>query len=201
MCQQMLSWAVDVTKGSSGDLLELYCGNGNFTLPLAQNFKQVCCQPAGSTTRGSGRQLASLLCVFSTVCQECCSSSVRPLPCTQRQYCLCVVVRCWCAGCRGVQVVATEVSKGSVAAARHNIEANSVSNIFMARMSSEEFVETWRVKGSRQRLTGLDWEQLQLQTLLVDPPRCVCVCGGGGAVVRAVTVPMFAVVLVRLLRT
>ncbi len=41
MCQQMLSWAVDVTRGSSGDLLELYCGNGNFTLPLAQNFKQV----------------------------------------------------------------------------------------------------------------------------------------------------------------
>lgn len=42
MCQQMLSWAVDVTKGSSEwDLLELYCGNGNFTLPLAQNFKQV----------------------------------------------------------------------------------------------------------------------------------------------------------------
>jgi tRNA (uracil-5-)-methyltransferase len=41
MCQQMLNWAVDVTKGSSGDLLELYCGNGNFTLPLAQNFKQV----------------------------------------------------------------------------------------------------------------------------------------------------------------
>lgn len=37
----MLNWAVDVTKGSSGDLLELYCGNGNFTLPLAQNFKQV----------------------------------------------------------------------------------------------------------------------------------------------------------------
>lgn len=46
MCQQMLSWAVDVTKGSSGDLLELYCGNGNFTLPLAQNFKQVRWQTA-----------------------------------------------------------------------------------------------------------------------------------------------------------
>jgi tRNA (uracil-5-)-methyltransferase len=44
----MLNWAVDVTKGSSGDLLELYCGNGNFTLPLAQNFKQVCvCRLAG----------------------------------------------------------------------------------------------------------------------------------------------------------
>lgn len=49
MCQQMLSWAVDATKGSSGDLLELYCGNGNFTLPLAQNFKQVRCQPVSCT--------------------------------------------------------------------------------------------------------------------------------------------------------
>jgi tRNA (uracil-5-)-methyltransferase len=68
-------------------------------------------------------------------------------------------------------VVATEVSKASVAAARHNIDANSISNIFLARMSSEEFVETWRVKGTRYRLTGLDWEQLELKTLLVDPPR------------------------------
>lgn len=108
VCQQMLSWAVDVTKGSSGDLLELYCGNGNFTLPLAQNFKQV---------------------------------------------------------------VATEVSKASVTAARHNIQVNGIDNIFLARMSSEEFVETWRVKGTRNRLAGLDWEQLSLNTLLVDPPR------------------------------
>jgi tRNA (uracil-5-)-methyltransferase len=73
--------------------------------------------------------------------------------------------------CCGLQVVATEVSKASVAAARHNIEANGISNIFLARMSSEEFVETWRVKGTRYRLTGLDWEQLELKTLLVDPPR------------------------------
>lgn len=27
---QMLEWALDVTKGATGDLLELYCGNGNF---------------------------------------------------------------------------------------------------------------------------------------------------------------------------
>jgi hypothetical protein len=38
-------------------------------------------------------------------------------------------------------------------------------------MSSEEFVETWKVKGTRHRLAGLDWEQLSLNTLLVDPPR------------------------------
>ncbi|RKS84653.1 tRNA (uracil-5-)-methyltransferase [Orbus hercynius] len=37
----MLNWAVNVTKGLSGDLLELYCGNGNFSVALAQNFKHV----------------------------------------------------------------------------------------------------------------------------------------------------------------
>jgi tRNA (uracil-5-)-methyltransferase len=38
---QMLEWALDVTRGSKGDLLELYCGNGNFSLALARNFDRV----------------------------------------------------------------------------------------------------------------------------------------------------------------
>lgn len=38
---QMLTWACDALAGSTGDLLELYCGSGNFTLPLAQYFRQV----------------------------------------------------------------------------------------------------------------------------------------------------------------
>ena len=38
---KMLEWAQDVTKKSSGDLLELYCGNGNFSIALAQNFDRV----------------------------------------------------------------------------------------------------------------------------------------------------------------
>jgi tRNA (uracil-5-)-methyltransferase len=38
---QMLEWALDVTQGSQGDLLELYCGNGNFSLALARNFERV----------------------------------------------------------------------------------------------------------------------------------------------------------------
>ncbi|WP_337263202.1 MULTISPECIES: tRNA (uridine(54)-C5)-methyltransferase TrmA [unclassified Serratia (in: enterobacteria)] len=37
----MLEWALDVTQDSQGDLLELYCGNGNFSLALARNFKRV----------------------------------------------------------------------------------------------------------------------------------------------------------------
>lgn len=38
---KMLEWAIDATKNSTGDLLELYCGNGNFSIALAQNFNKV----------------------------------------------------------------------------------------------------------------------------------------------------------------
>ena len=38
---KMLEWAIDCTQGSQGDLLELYCGNGNFSIALAQNFRKV----------------------------------------------------------------------------------------------------------------------------------------------------------------
>lgn len=37
----MLEWALDATQNSTGDLLELYCGNGNFSLALARNFNRV----------------------------------------------------------------------------------------------------------------------------------------------------------------
>lgn len=38
---KMLEWALDCTRDSSGDLLELYCGNGNFSLALAPHFRRV----------------------------------------------------------------------------------------------------------------------------------------------------------------
>lgn len=41
VCEHMLSWAQDCTAGIEGDLLELYCGNGNFSIPLAKNFRKV----------------------------------------------------------------------------------------------------------------------------------------------------------------
>ncbi len=37
----MLEWAIDCTRDSKGDLLELYCGNGNFSIALAKNFDKV----------------------------------------------------------------------------------------------------------------------------------------------------------------
>jgi tRNA (uracil-5-)-methyltransferase len=75
------------------------------------------------------------------------------------------------AHCLLLQVIATEVSKASVVAAAANLEANGVTNVRLARMSAEEFTDTWRSRGTRQRLSGLDWDSLRLTTLLVDPPR------------------------------
>ena len=41
VCQHMLQWACDAAEQSEKDLLELYCGNGNFTLPLSLKFNRV----------------------------------------------------------------------------------------------------------------------------------------------------------------
>ena len=38
---KMLEWARRCTANSQGDLLELYCGNGNFSIALASNFRKV----------------------------------------------------------------------------------------------------------------------------------------------------------------
>ncbi len=39
--RQMLGWARAQAQGLGGDLLELYCGNGNFTVALAPLFERV----------------------------------------------------------------------------------------------------------------------------------------------------------------
>lgn len=41
VCQKMLEWACNAAEQSDKDLLELYCGNGNFTLPLSTKFNRV----------------------------------------------------------------------------------------------------------------------------------------------------------------
>ena len=41
MNQKMLAWAQQLSKPLSGDLLELYCGNGNFSIALAEHYNKV----------------------------------------------------------------------------------------------------------------------------------------------------------------
>jgi len=50
VCEKMLGWACDVAQNLGGDLLELYCGNGNFTLPLSQHFRQVLATEVSKTS-------------------------------------------------------------------------------------------------------------------------------------------------------
>ncbi|WP_250460896.1 tRNA (uridine(54)-C5)-methyltransferase TrmA [Microbulbifer litoralis] len=41
ICRSMIGWAGDACRDAGGDLLELYCGNGNFTIPLCEHFDRV----------------------------------------------------------------------------------------------------------------------------------------------------------------
>jgi len=114
VCEQMLGWAFDATRGfEESDLCELYCGNGCFTIALAPNFRRV---------------------------------------------------------------VATELSKSSVHLAEGNVAANGVTNVQVARLSAEEFVEAHARRRHFRRLetAGIDLGEAggyQLETLFVDPPR------------------------------
>jgi tRNA (uracil-5-)-methyltransferase len=55
VCKKMLHWALDVTQGQKGDLVELYCGNGNFSLPLARNFNHVVATEISKTSVNSAQ--------------------------------------------------------------------------------------------------------------------------------------------------
>ncbi len=41
VAEKMLNWVFEKTRDCQGDLLELYCGNGNFSLAVAKNFNKV----------------------------------------------------------------------------------------------------------------------------------------------------------------
>lgn len=108
VCEQMVTWAKEHSRGSAGDLLELYCGNGNFSIPLAENFRRA---------------------------------------------------------------LGTEISRVSVGSAQHNIAANGVDNLRIARMSSEDFAAAWLGQTQSRRLREWQVNDYDFRTLLVDPPR------------------------------
>jgi len=59
VCEQMLAWARDVSAPVEGeaprDLVELYCGNGNFTLALAENFRKLLGTEISRTSVAAGQ--------------------------------------------------------------------------------------------------------------------------------------------------
>ena len=106
----MLTWACERGASVGGDLLELYCGNGNFTLPLACHFDHV---------------------------------------------------------------IATELSKTSVRAARENLAENAIDNVHIIRLSAEEVSQAIRGYREFRRLAELPrpLADYDLRTIFVDPPR------------------------------
>lgn len=53
VCESMLGWALAGAETLSGDLLELYCGNGNFTIPLSRAFDKVLATEISKTSVNS----------------------------------------------------------------------------------------------------------------------------------------------------
>lgn len=106
--EQMISWAMKNFSGIEGDLLELYCGAGNFTIPFSKKFNKV---------------------------------------------------------------LATEISKSSINAAKANMLLNDVNNIEFVRMSVEEFVEALDGVRIFNRMKDIDITKYDIKSIFVDPPR------------------------------
>jgi len=106
--EQMISWAMKHFSKAQGDLLELYCGAGNFTIPFAKIFNKV---------------------------------------------------------------LATEISKSSINAAKANMQLNFVENIEFVRMSVEEFVQALDGVRAFRRMKDIDISSYNISSIFVDPPR------------------------------
>jgi tRNA (uracil-5-)-methyltransferase len=108
--QKMIAWAGQhLGQRPKEDLLELYCGNGNFTAPLSKRFRKV---------------------------------------------------------------LATEISKTSVRAAKENFALNRIENVSIARMSSEDFTSALNGEREFRRLAGINLkEDYRFSAIFIDPPR------------------------------
>ena len=69
------------------------------------------------------------------------------------------------------KVLATEISKSSIKAAKENCEINNIENIVFARLSSSEMTEALKGERKFRRLEGIDLDSYDFSCVLVDPPR------------------------------
>jgi len=106
--EQMVTWALEQFSDAKGDLLELYCGAGNFTIPFAKLFDKV---------------------------------------------------------------LATEISKSSINAAKANMQLNSVENIEFLRMDVEDFIGALDGIREYRRMKDIDINRYDIDSIFVDPPR------------------------------
>ncbi|MFK5937435.1 MAG: tRNA (uridine(54)-C5)-methyltransferase TrmA [Sulfurimonas sp.] len=106
--EQMIAWGMKCFENIEGDLLELYCGAGNFTIPFSSLFNKV---------------------------------------------------------------LATEISKSSINAAKENMLLNDVKNIEFVRMSVEDFVGALDGVREYRRMKDIDISSYALESIFVDPPR------------------------------
>jgi len=106
--EQMIAWGMKQFKDVKGDLLELYCGAGNFTIPFASLFDKV---------------------------------------------------------------LATEISKSSINAAKENMLLNNVQNVEFVRMSVQDFVGALDEVREYRRMKDIDISSYALESIFVDPPR------------------------------
>lgn len=106
---KMIEWVTSrIAEDRREDLLESYCGLGNFTLPLSKLFTKV---------------------------------------------------------------LATEISKNGIKAAKENCQLNGVENISFVRLSSEEMTQALTGVRAFRRLEGTDLKAYDFSHVLVDPPR------------------------------
>jgi tRNA (uracil-5-)-methyltransferase len=69
------------------------------------------------------------------------------------------------------KVLATEISKRSIYAAKENCALNGVTNIEFIRLASEEMTQALNKEREFTRLKEVDLESYDFSTVLVDPPR------------------------------
>ena len=69
------------------------------------------------------------------------------------------------------RVLATEISKRSIASAKENCKLNGVTNIDFIRLSSEEMTQALNREREFRRLEGVCLDSYNFSTVLVDPPR------------------------------
>lgn len=114
--EAMLNWASaqcayhnqQSGHGPKADLLELYCGNGNFSFALAPHFHRV---------------------------------------------------------------LATELDKAGIRAAKANAEMNGIDNVELVRMSAEDIAAALAKVRPFRRLANIELTEFNFTTVFVDPPR------------------------------